>query len=283
MLLSLKHLQKTYKGFSLDVDMEIEEGQITGLIGANGAGKSTTFKAILGLLHPDAGEIRIFGKDMREITKEEKAQIGAALSDSGFSECMTVKQIIHVLENTYEKFDRAVFEKRCQEFTIPVDKKLKEFSTGMRAKLKVLIATSFDARLLVLDEPTAGLDVVARDGILELLREYMETDGRSILISSHISSDLENLCDDIYMIHKGRIVLHEATDVLMDEYGLIKADEKQYETLDKQHLLRVKKEQYGYSCLTDEKRYYMENYPGLVIERGSVDEVITIMIRGEEA
>ena len=283
MLLSLKHLQKTYKGFSLDVDMEIEEGQITGLIGANGAGKSTTFKAILGLIHPDAGEIRIFGKDMREITKEEKAQIGAALSDSGFSECMTVKQIIHVLENTYEKFDRAVFEKRCQEFSIPVDKKLKEFSTGMRAKLKVLIATSFDARLLVLDEPTAGLDVVARDGILELLREYMETDGRSILISSHISSDLENLCDDIYMIHKGRIVLHEATDVLMDEYGLIKADEKQYETLDKQHLLRVKKEQYGYSCLTDEKRYYMENYPGLVIERGSVDEVITMMIRGEEA
>lgn len=283
MLLSLKHLQKIYKGFSLDVDMEIEEGQITGLIGANGAGKSTTFKAILGLIHPDAGEIRIFGKDMREITKEEKAQIGAALSDSGFSECMTVKQIIHVLENTYEKFDRAVFEKRCQEFSIPMDKKLKEFSTGMRAKLKVLIATSFDARLLVLDEPTAGLDVVARDGILELLREYMETEGRSILISSHISSDLENLCDDIYMIHKGRIVLHEATDVLMDEYGLIKADEKQYETLDKQHLLRVKKEQYGYSCLTDEKRYYMENYPGLVIERGSVDEVITMMIRGEEA
>ena len=283
MLLSLKHLRKTYKGFSLDVDMEIEEGQITGLIGANGAGKSTTFKAILGLIHPDAGVIRIFGKDMREITKEEKAQIGAALSDSGFSECMTVKQIIHVLENTYEKFDRAVFEKRCQEFSIPMDKKLKEFSTGMRAKLKVLIATSFDARLLVLDEPTAGLDVVARDKILELLREYMETDGRSILISSHISSDLENLCDDIYMIHKGRIVLHEATDVLLDEYGLIKADEKQYETLDKQHLLRVKKEQYGYSCLTDEKGYYMENYPGLVIEKGSVDEVITMMIRGEEA
>lgn len=281
MVLSLRNLQKSYPGFSLDVSMEIEEGQITGLIGANGAGKSTTFKAILGLIYPDAGEILIFDKKPEEITVKEKAQIGVALSDSGFSECMNVKQIVHVLENTYEKFDRTVFEKRCRDFSVPMDKKLKEFSTGMRAKLKVLIATSFSAKLLILDEPTAGLDVVARDSILELLREYMETEGRSILISSHISSDLENLCDDIYMIHKGKIVLHENTDVLLDEYGLIKADEKQYETLDKAHILRVKKEPYGYSCLTDEKAFYMENYPGLAVEHGSVDEVITMMVKGE--
>ena len=250
MLLSLKNLQKNYPGFSLDVSMEIEEGQITGLIGANGAGKSTTFKVILGLVHPDAGEIRLFNKDMEQISQKEKADIGATLSDSGFSNC-------------------------------PMDKKLKEFSTGMKAKLKVLTATSFDVRLLVLDEPTAGLDVIARDSILELLREYMETEGRSILISSHISSDLESLCDDIYMIDKGRIVLHENTDVLLDEYGLIKADEKQYELLDKQHILKVKKEQYGYSCLTDERAFYVENYPQLAIERGSVDKVITMMIEGE--
>lgn len=281
MLLSLKNLQKNYPGFSLDVSMEIEEGQITGLIGANGAGKSTTFKVILGLVHPDAGEIRLFNKDMEQISKKEKADIGATLSDSGFSNCLTVKQIVHILTETYEKFDREMFEKRCSLFSIPMDKKLKEFSTGMKAKLKVLTATSFDARLLVLDEPTAGLDVIARDSILELLREYMETEGRSILISSHISSDLESLCDDIYMIDKGRIVLHENTDVLRDEYGLIKADEKQYELLDKQHILKVKKEQYGYSCLTDERAFYAENYPQLAIERGSVDKVITMMIKGE--
>lgn len=281
MLLSLKNLQKSYPGFSLDVSMEIEEGQITGLIGANGAGKSTTFKAILGLVHPDAGEIFLFDKKIEQITASEKAEIGVALSDSGFSNCLNVKQIIHILSETYEKFDRERFEKRCSEFSIPMDKKLKEFSTGMKAKLKVLIATSFDAKFLVLDEPTAGLDVIARDSILELLREYMETEGRSILISSHISSDLENLCDDIYMIDKGRIVLHENTDVLLDEYGLIKADEKQYETLDKHHILRIKKEQFGYSCLTDERAFYAENYPHLAIERGSVDEVITMMIKGE--
>lgn len=266
MLLSLKNLQKNYPGFSLDVSMEVEEGQITGLIGANGAGKSTTFKVILGLVHPDAGEIRLFNKDMEQISQKEKADIGATLSDSGFSNCLTVKQIVHILTETYEKFDREMFEKRCSLFSIPMDKKLKEFSTGMKAKLKVL---------------TAGLDVIARDSILELLREYMETEGRSILISSHISSDLESLCDDIYMIDKGRIVLHENTDVLLDEYGLIKADEKQYELLDKQHILKVKKEQYGYSCLTDERAFYAENYPQLAIERGSVDNVITMMIKGE--
>ena len=118
MLLSLKNLQKNYPGFSLDVSMEVEEGQITGLIGANGAGKSTTFKVILGLVHPDAGEIRLFNKDMEQISQKEKADIGATLSDSGFSNCLTVKQIVHILTETYEKFDREMFEKRCSQFSI---------------------------------------------------------------------------------------------------------------------------------------------------------------------
>ena len=134
MLLSLKNLQKNYPGFSLDVSMEIEEGQITGLIGANGAGKSTTFKVILGLVHSDAGEIRLFNKDMEQISQKEKADIGATLSDSGFSNCLTVKQIVHILTETYEKFDREMFEKRCSLFSIPMDKKLKEFSTGMKGR-----------------------------------------------------------------------------------------------------------------------------------------------------
>ena len=152
----------------------------------------------------------------------------------------------------------------------------------MKTKLNVLIALSHHASFLILDEPTNGLDVLAREEIIDLIREFMEEDeNRSVLISSHISSDLEGLCDDIYMIDKGRIVLHENTDVLLDEYGLIKADEKQYELLDKQHILKVKKEQYGYSCLTDERAFYAENYPQLAIERGSVDKVITMMIKGE--
>ena len=147
--------------FLLTCPFRFLKGEHIGLIGANGAGKSTTFKVILGLVHPDAGEIRLFNKDMEQISQKEKADIGATLSDSGFSNCLTVKQIVHILTETYEKFDREMFEKRCSQFSIPMDKKLKEFSTGMKAKLKVLTATSFDARLLVLDEPTAGLDVIA--------------------------------------------------------------------------------------------------------------------------
>ena len=152
----------------------------------------------------------------------------------------------------------------------------------MKAKLKVLVAISHHAKLLILDEPTAGLDVIARDELLELLREFMEKEeDRAILISSHISSDLETLCDDLYMIHDGKIILHEDTDVLLGDYALLKLDDTQYHTLDKQYLLRSKKESFGYSCLTDQKQYYIENYPNITIEKGTIDTVITMMIRGE--
>lgn len=151
----------------------------------------------------------------------------------------------------------------------------------MKAKLKVLVAISHNARLLLLDEPTAGLDVIARDELLDLLRSFMEQDEeRSILISSHISSDLESLCDDLYMIHDGKIVLHEDTDVLLSDYALLKVNAEQYETLEKQYILKVKKESFGYCCLTDQKQFYLDNYPQIVIENGTIDNVITMMIRG---
>ena len=132
-----------------------------------------------------------------------------------------------------------------------------------------------------IDEPTAGLDVLARDEMLTMLREYMEIEGRAILISSHISSDLEDFCDDIYMIDHGQVILHEETDTLLNEYGLLKVDGKQYESLDKTYVLRSRKETFGYSCLTNEKRFYQENYPDIVVEKGSIDELIMMMVRGD--
>ena len=183
----------------------------------------------------------------------------------------------------YSKFDKSLFIEQVQKFQLPMNKQIKEFSTGMKAKLKVLVAISHNAKLLILDEPTAGLDVIARDELLDMLREFLEKDEeRSILISSHISSDLESLCDDLYMIHDGKIILHEDTDVLLSDYALLKVDAEQYSKLDKQFILRSKKETYGYSCLTNQKQYYMENYPKIAIEKGTIDEVITMMIRGTE-
>ena len=283
-MLKIEHLKKTYDNFSLDCSLEVRKGCITGLIGQNGAGKSTTFKAILGLISIDSGNITVLGKDIKKFTTKDKEELGIVLSDSGFSGYLRIKDIIPILQNMYEKFNKSFFLEQVQRFQLPLDKKLKDFSTGMKAKLKVLVAISHNAKLLILDGPTAGLDVIARDELLEMLREFMEADEeRSILISSHISSDLETLCDDLYMIHEGKIVLHEDTDVLLSDYALLKVDRKQYEELDKRFILRSKKESYGYSCLTNQKQYYMENYPKIAIEKGSIDEVITMMVRGNKS
>lgn len=283
-MLKIKHLKKNYDNFCLDCTLELLPGQVTGLIGQNGAGKSTTFKAILGLISADGGELTILGKDIRNFTAKDKQELGVVLSDSGFSEYLRIKDIIPILETIYEKFDKAFFTRQIQRFQLPTDKKIKDFSTGMKAKLKVLVAISHHAKLLILDEPTAGLDVIARDELLDMLREYMEQEeDRSILISSHISADLETLCDDIYMIHEGNIILHEDTDVLLSDYALLKMDDAQYHALEKQFILRFRKEAYGYCCLTNQKQYYLENYPKITIEKGSIDNVITMMIRGAKA
>ena len=282
-MLKINGLVKKYGDFTLDCTMEVRKGCITGLVGENGAGKSTTFKAALGLISYDAGEISLLGKEPAALTEKDKEKLGVTLAESGFSGYLKVKDIVPVLNAMYPEFDRSGFLNLCSKFGVPLDKYIKEFSTGMNAKLKVLAAITHNADFLIMDEPTTGLDVMARDRILNLFRVYMEEDeNRSILISSHISSDLEGLCDDIYMIHNGQIILHEETDVLLNEYGLIKADENQYRKLDKEYILRVRKETFGYACLTSQKQYYMENFPDLVVEKGSLDEVITMMIGGEK-
>ena len=281
-MLEINKLQKKYENFELNCSMKVEKGYITALVGENGAGKSTTFKALLGLIKPDGGEITIFGKKPLELTAKDRAKMGIVLTDSGFSGYLKVKDIIPVMESLYTEFEKSRFLDLCNKLDIPLNKSIKEFSTGMKAKLKVLCALTHKAKFLLLDEPTAGLDVMARESILNLFREYMEEDGeRTILISSHISSDLEGLCDDIYMIHEGKIILHETMDTILNDYGVIKVTEEQWKKLDKSYLLKKKKESYGYACLTKEKRYYMENHPGVAVENGSLDEVIVMMIQGE--
>ena len=280
-MLRLENVRKQYRDFSLDCSLEVNDGCVTGLIGPNGAGKSTTFKAILNLIHTDGGQIDILGKRAEELTAADRQKIGVVLADSGFSQYLTIQDLIPMLDAMYQEFDKADFISKCEKFQLPLKKKIKEFSTVMRRKLQVLAAISHGAEILIMDEPTAGLDVIARDELLNLLREYMEDEGHSILISSHISSDLEGFCDDIYMIDHGKIVLHEDTDVLLSNYGILKMTDKQFENLDKQYILRRKKESFGYSCLTDEKQFYQENYPEIAIEKGNIDELIMMMIRGE--
>ena len=282
-MLQIEHLKKQFGTFTLECSMQVKPGQVTGLIGKNGAGKSTTFKSVLGLITPDAGEIQLFGKARADLSTKDMQKIGVVLSDSGFSTYLNIRDISCILEGMYPAFDKNKFEQQCRQAELPLDRRIKEFSTGMKAKLKVLAAVSHGASLLILDEPTVGLDVMARDEILNMLRTYMEEDeNRSILVSSHISSDLEQLCDDIYMIHDGKVILHEETDVLLDQYALLKLSLQQYESIDKRYLLKKRTEHYGVSCLTKERQYYAENYPDVVMEKGNIDEVIVMMAGGKQ-
>ena len=280
-MLKMTSVKKNYKDFTLDCTLEIKSGYVTGLVGRNGAGKTTAFKSVLGLISVDGGEIEILGKKLSDFKSKDKEKIGVLLSDSGFSGELKVKDIIPVLSAVYSQFDKEDFLKKCKQMKLPLNKKIKEFSTGMKARLKLIIAITHNADLLILDEPTAGMDVMAREDIIDMLREYMEQGERAILISSHISGDLEGVCDDIYMIDNGKIILHQDTDVILSSYGILKLRDEEYRKLDKSHILKIKKENFGVSCLTDEKQFYLDNYPGIVVERGGIDSVITMMIGGE--
>lgn len=274
-MLKVENLKKQYGSFTLDCSLEVMPGCITGLVGRNGAGKSTTFKAILGLISTDSGSISIFGKDIKDFTETDKQKIGVVLSNSGFSGYLTIKDILPILAGLYPLFDQAAFLEYCNRFQLPLDKKIQKFSTGMKAKLKLIAAITHDASLLLLDEPTAGLDVVARDELLTLLRDFMEEkEDRAVLISSHISTDLESLCDDLYLIENGKILLHEDTDRLLSQYAILKVDSRQFQKLDPRYLLKWKQEAYGYRCLTDQKQFYLENYPDIVVEKSGIDDLI---------
>lgn len=281
MLLEISNLQKHYGDFRLDCSLKVKKGRITGIIGANGAGKTTTFKGILGLIFPENGEIRIFGKNVKELSKEEKRKIGNVMAESGFSPMLKGKEIIQIMKSMYPEFDEEKFLGKCEHYQIPLQKPLKDFSTGMKAKFKILIALSYNADLLILDEPTVGLDYMTRNEILDELRDYMTKEGKGVLISSHISSDLEGVCDDLYFMQKGKIVLHEDADRIVSQYGILKLTEEEYEKLDKKYLLYVMKNAYSIEALTNEKQYYGDNYPECVVEKGSIDQVILFLTKGE--
>ncbi len=280
MLLKMENVKKNYGSFTLDCSIEVKKGQVTGLVGSNGAGKSTTFKSLLGLIFPDSGDIEMFGKKLDNITAADKEQLGVVLTEANICELLKPKDLVSIMKGMYKSFSADTYLAQCKRYNIPLDKPIKEFSTGMKAKLKVILALSHDAKLLILDEPTAGLDVIMRNELLDMLREYMSDDERGILISSHIATDLEGICDDLYMIADGKIVLHEETDVLLSEYGVLKVTKEQYETLDKQYIVAVKEEKFGCACLTNQKDFYQENYPHIVIEKGSIDDLIIIMVKG---
>lgn len=273
-MIRLNNVVKKYQGFTLNVSMEISKGRITGLIGKNGAGKSTIYKILLSLIRMDDGEVI-----MDECGHED---IGTVIADSFFSSYLNIRSIRKIMKESYKRFDEEYFNEKVKEGNLDENKPVREFSFGMKARLKMICALSHNARILLLDEPTLGLDVIARDEILDMIRDYMSRhEDTTVLISSHISDDLKHLSDDIYMIDDGKIILHEDTDVLLDDYAIIKTDEKGYQNIDKSYVVKTLNEYGSYSMLVKEKQYYLDNYKNTVIENAGIDNVIYMMIKGK--
>ena len=228
--IEVKDLTKKYKGFTLDnVTFDLPSGCIMGLIGENGAGKSTTIRSILGMIKPDNGDVSVFGKKLTAKTKED---IGVVLDEVGIPAVLTVKDVNTIMKKMYKNWDETQFFDYIKAFSLPRDKKFNDFSKGMKMKLGIAIALSHKAKLLILDEPTSGLDPLVRDEIIDILNDFTREDDHSILISSHIVSDLEKLCDYIAFMHNGKLMLCEEKDILLEKYKFINVTEQQLSELD---------------------------------------------------
>jgi len=245
--LEIKNLCKAYPGFQLDnLNLTLPSGCILGLIGENGAGKSTTIKLILDLIRADTGSITILGQEHAKLNRED---IGVVLDEVGIPEGLTARQVGKVMKNTFRNWDGTRFSTLLEELSLPENKPFKEFSRGMKMKLGIAIAMSHGAKLLILDEATSGLDPVVRDEVVTMLSEFTRNEGHSILISSHIVSDLEKLCDYIAFLHKGKLMLLEEKDILLGRYGIVYCTHEQLPLLSPTAVLYRKENPYGAEVL----------------------------------
>ena len=274
--LEIKNLTKSYPGFTLDnLNLTLPSGCIMGLIGENGAGKSTTIKLILNMLHKDSGTIRILGKDNTKNIELTKEDIGVVLDEVGIPECLTVKQVGNVMKNTFRNWDDAEYARLAQKLALPDNKQFKEFSRGMKMKLGIAIALSHNAKLLILDEATAGLDPVVRDEVVEMLSDFTRDENHSILISSHIVSDLEKLCDYIAFIHKGKLLLCEEKDQLLSEYGLIRCTTEEIQIIPADAIKYKKENPYGVEVMVQRSTIPS----GINISPISIEELFVFMVK----
>lgn len=248
--IEITDLNKTYPDFTLDnVNLVLPSGCIMGLIGENGAGKSTIIKLILNMIHRDSGKISILGRENQKEMHIVKEDIGVVMDFVGFPECLTAKQVENIMKHTYRNWDKELYYSYLERMSLPLDKELKDFSLGMWMKLGIVVALSHHAKLLILDEATSGLDPVVRDDVLNILNEFTREESHAVLMSSHIVSDLEKICDYITFLHKGKILLSEEKDYLLEEYGVIRCTKEQLCELDETSIKGKKESSYGVEAL----------------------------------
>lgn len=282
--LEVKNLRKKYNGFELkDINLELPKRMIMGLIGENGAGKTTTIKSILNLIKIDKGEIKIFGLNIKENEKKIKEDIGVVLDDGFFSEYLNPADINKIMRKMYKNWDEKLYFKYLEDFKLPKNKISKEFSSGMKMKLKIAVALSHHPKLLILDEPTSGLDPVARSEILDIFQDFIQNEDNSIFVSSHITSDLEHIADYITFINEGKIVLSKTRDELLEMYGIVKCSKSEFEKINKNDYVKFKVNRYEYDVLVEDKSKFKRKYDFKIIDKPTLDDIMLIYIKGEKS
>ena len=281
-ILEAKNLCKKYNQFELkNVNLTLPKGMIMGLIGENGAGKTTTIKSILNLTN-STGEINIFGLNVKKYDKKIKEDIGVVLNENFFSEYLNPKDINKIMKNIYKNWDEKLYFKYLEDFKLPQNKISKEFSSGMKMKLKIAVALAHHPKLLILDEPTSGLDPVARSEILDIFQDFIQNGENSIFVSSHITSDLEHIADYITFINDGEIVLSKTRDELLEEYGIVKCSKAEFEKINKKDYVKYKVNRYEYDVLVENKSEFKRKYDFNVIDKPTLEDIMLIYIKGEK-
>lgn len=281
--IEIKNISKSYPDFKLkNISFNVPKGCIVGLVGENGAGKTTTIKAILNIIDT-TGEIKIFGKDNKKYEKEIKKDIGVVLDDSFLSEYLTAKNINSIMKEFYNNWDKEKYFNYLKQFDLPTNKTIKEFSSGMKMKLKIAVAISHSPKLLILDEPTSGLDPIVRNEILDIFRKFIEEDeNRAILMSTHITTDLEHISDYIVFIENGKVIFDLPTDELLESYGIIKCSKEDFLRLDEKDYISYKKGKYQYEVLTNNKNNIKNKYNITTIDKPSIEDIMLFYIKGEK-
>jgi len=275
-------LTKRYPGFLLnEVSFTVPRGTIVGLIGENGAGKSTTIKAILNLIKKDAGQIEILGKKEQEIDFDTRNRIGVVFDKHNFPASMSPNHLGKLLETVYPLWDRNRYWELLKKLSLPTDRKIKKLSKGMKMKLALAVALSHHSEILILDEATSGLDPIVRDDILDILLEFVQEENHSILISSHITSDLEKIADYIVFLHEGRVIFSKPKDELRYDYGIMKCGTAQFEKIDRADMVAYRKQDFEWQILVANRKEAQKKYPDSILDPATLDDIMLLFIKGE--
>ena len=281
-ILEIHNLSKDYGDFVLDrVSFSLPRGVIMGLIGENGAGKSTTINCILNEIQKDSGEILIFGEDHISDEIEIKSKLSVVFDENLFPDIFTPVEIGKYMSGIYPGWEWVAYRRFLEKFELPKDKKIKDFSKGMKVKLAFAVALSHKAELLILDEATSGLDPIIRDDVLDMLIDFVQDENHSVLVSSHITSDLEKVADYITFLHKGQVIFSHEKDDLVDNYGIVNCGAAIFDTLDKTEIIAYRKEDYQYKVLVRNRSKAAKDCPKAVVSPATIEEIMLLYVKGE--